>query len=80
MHCGYCRKSTLALFRTLFSRFSLATREAVQWIVIDMYAPYVSLVKKAFPECSVDHRPFPHRPTYWQNLLESSSERNHGTA
>ncbi|NAB24566.1 ISL3 family transposase, partial [Enterococcus durans] len=25
-----------------FSRFSLATREAVQWIVIDMYAPYVS--------------------------------------
>ncbi|MZI33357.1 hypothetical protein GT389_13675, partial [Enterococcus durans] len=26
-----------------FSRFSLATREAVQWIVIDMYAPYVSL-------------------------------------
>ena len=42
---GYCRKSTLALFRTLFSRFSLATREAVQLIVIDMYAPYVSLVK-----------------------------------
>ena len=36
--------------------------------------------EKAFPECSVDHRPFPHRPTYWQNLLESSSERNHGTA
>ncbi|BDP55245.1 hypothetical protein EfmJHP35_31690 (plasmid) [Enterococcus faecium] len=29
-----------------FSRFSLATREAVQLIVIDMYAPYVSLVKK----------------------------------
>ena len=28
-----------------FSRFSLATREAVQLIVIDMYAPYVSLVK-----------------------------------
>ena len=45
MRIGYCRKSTLALFRTLFSRFSLATREAVQWIVIDMYAPYVSLVK-----------------------------------
>jgi hypothetical protein len=62
-----------------FSRFSLATREAVQLIVIDMYAPYVSLVKKAFPECSVDHRSFPHRPTYWQNFLESSSERNHGT-
>ncbi|AFK59472.1 transposase [Enterococcus faecium DO] len=62
-----------------FSRFSLATREAVQLIVIDMYAPYVSLVKKLFPECSVDHRSFPHRPTYWQNFLESSSERNHGT-
>ena len=50
---GYCRKSTLALFRTLFSRFSLATREAVQWIVIDMYAPYVSLVKKLFPNAQL---------------------------
>ena len=36
-----------------FSRFSLATREAVQWIVIDMYAPYVSLVKKLFPNAQL---------------------------
>ncbi|MFS0953669.1 transposase [Enterococcus durans] len=33
-----------------FSRLSLATREAVQWIVIDMYTPYVSLVKKFLPQ------------------------------
>ncbi|BDP93421.1 hypothetical protein EfmGK941_04260 [Enterococcus faecium] len=36
-----------------FSRFSLATREAVQLIVIDMYAPYVSLVKKLFPNAQL---------------------------
>ena len=31
-----------------FSRFSLAIRKAVEFIVIDMYASYVSLVKKLF--------------------------------
>nr|WP_274922475.1 ISL3 family transposase [Enterococcus durans] len=36
-----------------FSRFSLATREAVEFIVIDMYAPYVSLVKKLFPNAQL---------------------------
>lgn len=36
-----------------FSRFSLATREAIQLIVIDMYAPYVSLVKKLFPNAQL---------------------------
>ena len=35
-----------------FSRFSLATRKAVEFIVIDRYAPYVSLVKKLFPMLS----------------------------
>ena len=45
MHYWILSKIDACLFRTLFSRFSLATREAVQWIVIDMYAPYVSLVK-----------------------------------
>ncbi|WP_316396760.1 transposase, partial [Enterococcus faecium] len=30
-----------------------ATREAVQLIVIDMYAPYVSLVKKLFPNAQL---------------------------
>uniref|UniRef100_UPI0035E41776 transposase n=1 Tax=Enterococcus durans TaxID=53345 RepID=UPI0035E41776 len=36
-----------------FSRFSLAIREAVEFIVIDMYAPYVSLVKKLFPNAQL---------------------------
>lgn len=36
-----------------FSRFSLATRKAVEFIVIDIYAPYVSLVKKLFPNAQL---------------------------
>ena len=36
-----------------FSRFSLATRKNVEFIVIDMYAPYVSLVKKLFPNAQL---------------------------
>ncbi|OTP10885.1 transposase [Enterococcus sp. 10A9_DIV0425] len=36
-----------------FLRFSSEVREAVQWIVIDMYAPYVSLVKKLFPNAKL---------------------------
>jgi transposase len=62
-----------------FSRFSLATREAVQLIVIDMYAPYVSLVKKLFPNAQLIIDRFHIVQHIWQNFLESSSERNHGT-
>ncbi|EON3045126.1 transposase, partial [Enterococcus hirae] len=36
-----------------FSRFSLATRKNVEFIVIDKYAPYVSLVKKLFPNAQL---------------------------
>ena len=36
-----------------FSRFSLATRKNVEFIVIDMYTPYVSLVKKLFPNAQL---------------------------
>ena len=36
-----------------FMRFSSEVREAVQWVVIDMYAPYVSLVKKVFPNAKL---------------------------
>lgn len=36
-----------------FLRFSSEVRQAVQWIVIDMYAPYVSLVKKLFPNAKL---------------------------
>ena len=50
--CPHCLKPTIALFRKLFSRLSLATRKAVEFIVIDRYAPYVSLVKKLFPMLS----------------------------
>lgn len=36
-----------------FTRFPIETRQNVQFIVIDMYAPYVSLIKKLFPEAQV---------------------------
>ena len=36
-----------------FSRFSLATRKTVEFIVIDRYVPYVSLVKKLFPNAQL---------------------------
>lgn len=36
-----------------FNRFPLPVRENVQVIVIDMYAPYVSLVKKCFPKAKL---------------------------
>lgn len=59
-------------------------RENVQFIVIDMYAPYVSLVKKCFPKAMliidrfhiVQHigRTFRnHRITWTNRLLKSSS-------
>ncbi|EQB4791436.1 transposase [Enterococcus hirae] len=35
---------------------SLATRKAVEFIVIDRYAPYVSLVKKLFPNAQSKRR------------------------
>ncbi|MHC5216425.1 ISL3 family transposase [Enterococcus sp. LJL128] len=39
----------LPFLERYFSRFSRENRETVQFIVIDRYAPYVSLVKKLFP-------------------------------
>ncbi len=67
-----------------FNRFPLSVRENVQFIVIDMYAPYVSLVKKCFPKAKliidrfhiVQHigRTFRnHRITWTNRLLKSSS-------
>ena len=51
--CPHCLNPTIALFRKLFSRLSLSTRKAVEFIVIDRYAPYVSLVKKLFPNAQL---------------------------
>ena len=67
-----------------FTRFPLSVRENVQFIVIDMYAPYVSLLKKYFPNAKliidrfhiVQHigRTFQnHRITWTNRLLKSSS-------
>ncbi|MBU5500587.1 transposase, partial [Enterococcus sp. S165_ASV_20] len=43
----------LPFLKRYFSHFSREIREAVEWIVIDMYAPYVSLVKKLFPKAQL---------------------------
>lgn len=43
----------ISFLERYFSRFSLEIREKVQFIVIDMYAPYVSLVKKMFPNATL---------------------------
>ncbi|MGL9970416.1 hypothetical protein IGI80_001321 [Enterococcus sp. DIV1420a] len=67
-----------------FNRFPLSVLEKVQFIVIDMYAPYVSIVKKCFPKAKliidrfhiVKHigRTFRnHRITWTNHLLKSSS-------
>ena len=47
------KKRRLPCLERDFSRFSLATRKAVEFIVIDRYAPYVSLVKKLFPNAQL---------------------------
>lgn len=43
----------LPFLERYFSRFSLAVRERVKYIVCDMYAPYFSLVKKLFPKTQI---------------------------
>ncbi|MHB9323561.1 transposase, partial [Fusobacterium polymorphum] len=36
-----------------FSRFSLEARNNVKYICMDMYSPYISLVKSIFPESEI---------------------------
>ncbi len=36
-----------------FSRFSLSARKNVKTVCIDMYAPYISLIKKVFPNAEI---------------------------
>ena len=36
-----------------FSRFSLKARNNVKYICMDMYSPYISLVKSIFPESEI---------------------------
>ncbi len=45
----------LSYLERYFNRFPLSVRENVQFIGIDMYAPYVSLVKKCFPKARIIH-------------------------
>ncbi|BDP52045.1 hypothetical protein EfmJHP10_34810 (plasmid) [Enterococcus faecium] len=61
-----------------FSRFSLATREAVQLIVIDMYAPYVSLVKKLFPNAQLIIDRLNHRVKETTVRLKGNSHSQRG--
>ncbi|MEI5992049.1 hypothetical protein A5881_003605 [Enterococcus termitis] len=43
----------LPFLERYFSRFPLAVRKGVKYIVCDMYAPYFSLVKKLFPDAQI---------------------------
>lgn len=43
----------LPFLERYFSRFPLAVRKTVKYIVCDMYAPYFSLVKKLFPTAQI---------------------------
>lgn len=74
----------LSYLERYFNRFPLSVRENVQFIVIDIYTPYVFLVKKCFPKAKliidrfhiVQHigRIFRnHRITWTNYLLKSSS-------
>lgn len=77
-------KTDNCLIERYFTCFPLSVRENVQFIVIYMYTPYVSLVKKCFPNPKiiidrfhiVQHigRTFRnHRITWTNRLLKSSS-------
>lgn len=73
----------LSYLEHYFNRFPLSVRENVQFIVIDMYAPYVSLVKKCFPKTKlildrfhiIQHigRTFRNHRINWTNYLLKSS-------
>lgn len=43
----------LPFLKRYFSRFPLAVREGVKYIVCDMYTPYFSLIKKLFPMAQI---------------------------
>ena len=43
----------LSYLERYFNRFPLSVRENVQFIVIDIYTPYVFLVKKCFPKAKL---------------------------
>ncbi len=74
----------LPYLKRYFKRFPLSVRENVQFIVINIYAPYVSLVKKCFPKAKliidrfhivqhIDQTFRNHRITWTNLLLKSSS-------
>lgn len=49
----YCwRQKTISLLQ-YFSYYSFNARKSVKFIVIDMYSPYVSLIKKMFPNAQI---------------------------
>src|SRR5699024_692117 len=43
----------LHVLKNYFLQFSKAARNAVQTIVIDMYSPYISLIKSIFPNAKI---------------------------
>src|SRR5699024_5095024 len=44
---------TLNALTQYFYSYDYAARNAVQWIVLDMYKPYVTLIKKLFPHAKL---------------------------
>ncbi len=70
----------LPFLKRYFSHFSREIREAVEWIVIDMYAPYVSLVKKLFPKAQLIIDRFhivQHIWSYLFAIIESKKRTNY---
>ncbi len=73
----------LPYLKRYFNRFPLSVRKNIQFIVINIYTPYVSLVKKCFPKANliidrfhiVQHidQTFQNHRITWTNLLLKSS-------
>ena len=43
----------LYILKNYFLRYTKAARRAVETIVIDMYSPYIALVKSIFPNAKI---------------------------
>ena len=48
----------LSSLQTYFKRYTQEARSRVKHIVIDMYAPYISLIKELFPQAKIVLDPF----------------------
>nr|WP_238784969.1 transposase [Enterococcus faecium] len=61
---GLLESRKLAYLRSFFSRYTRQAREKVQYIVMDMNAPYFELAKSSFLPCTNCHGSFSYYPAY----------------